>query len=147
MVDLVLYDGVCGLCNRLNQFILKRDSGDRFRFAALQSSIAGELLRHYGRDASDLNTVYVIVNYGAPDERLLSKGRAVLFVLRTLGGIWSLARIFELLPPRFLDRLYDVVARRRYRWFGRFDACVVPQPRDRSKFLDDGTTPRSQQDP
>jgi predicted DCC family thiol-disulfide oxidoreductase YuxK len=142
MADLVLYDGVCGLCNRLNQFILKRDSGDRFRFAALQSSIAGELLHRYGRDASDLNTVYVIVNYGAPDERLLSKGRAILFVLRALGGIWSLARIFELLPSRFLDRLYDVVARRRYRWFGRFDACVVPQPRDRSKFLDDGATPQ-----
>jgi predicted DCC family thiol-disulfide oxidoreductase YuxK len=142
MAHLVLYDGVCGLCNRLNQFILKRDSGDRFRFAALQSSIAGEILRRYGRDTSDLNTVYVIVNYGEPDERLLSKGRAVLFVLRTLGGIWGLARIFELLPTRLLDRFYDVVARRRYRWFGRFDSCVVPQPRDRSKFLDDGATSR-----
>lgn len=142
MADLVLYDGVCGLCNRLNQFILKRDSGDRFRFAALQSSIAAELLHRYGRDASDLNTVYVIMKYGAPDERLLSKGRAILFVLGALGRIWRLARIFELLPPRLLDRLYDVVARRRYRWFGRFDACVVPQARDRSKFLDDGTTPR-----
>jgi predicted DCC family thiol-disulfide oxidoreductase YuxK len=142
MAHLVLYDGVCGLCNRLNQFTLKRDSGDRFRFAALQSPIAGELLQRYGRDASDLNTVYVIVNYGAPDVRLLSKGRAVLFVLRALGRIWSLARIFELLPSRFVDRLYDLVARRRYRWFGRFDACVVPQPRDRSKFLDDGAAPR-----
>ena len=142
MADLVLYDGVCGLCNRLNQFILKRDSGDRFRFAALQSSIAGELLRRYGRDAGDLNTVYLIVNYRAPDERLLSKGRAVLYVLRALGGIWSSARILELLPSRFLDRLYDFVARRRYRWFGRFDACVVPQPRDRSKFLDDGAARR-----
>jgi predicted DCC family thiol-disulfide oxidoreductase YuxK len=142
MAHLVLYDGVCGLCNRLNQFTLKRDSGDRFRFAALQSPIARELLQRYGREASDLNTVYVIVNYGAPDERLLSKGRAVLFVLRALGRIWSLARIFELLPSRFVDRLYDLVARRRYRWFGRFDACVVPQPRDRSKFLDDGAAPR-----
>jgi predicted DCC family thiol-disulfide oxidoreductase YuxK len=142
MADLVLYDGICGLCNRLNQFILKRDSRDRFRFAALQSSIAGELLHRYGRDPGDLNTVYLIANYGTRDERLLSKGRAVLFVLRALGGIWSLGRIFELLPSRFLDWLYDVVARRRYRWFGRFDACVVPQPNHRAKFLDDGASPR-----
>jgi predicted DCC family thiol-disulfide oxidoreductase YuxK len=142
MADLVLYDGVCGLCNRLNQFILKRDASDRFRFAVLQSSLAGELLQRYGRDASDLNTVYVVVNYGAPDERLLFKSRAVLSVLRALGGPWSLARIFEPLPSRFLDRLYDFVARRRYRWFGRFDACVVPQPHDRSKFLEDGAPPR-----
>jgi predicted DCC family thiol-disulfide oxidoreductase YuxK len=142
MADLVLYDGICGLCNRLNQFILKRDSRDRFRFAALQSPIASELLHRYGRDPSDLNTVYLIANYGAPDERLLWKGRAVLFVLRALGGIWSLARIFELMPSRFLDWVYDVVARRRYRWFGRFDACVVPQPDHRAKFLDDGASPR-----
>ncbi|MSP24837.1 MAG: DUF393 domain-containing protein [Myxococcales bacterium] len=74
MADLVFYDGVCGLCNRSNQFILKRDSADRFRFASLQDSTAREILHRYGRGADDLDTVYVIANYGTPTERILSKG-------------------------------------------------------------------------
>ena len=136
MADLVLYDGVCGLCNRLNQFILKRDSADRFRFASLQGSLAHDLLYRYRRDAGDLNTVYVIVDYGCPSERLLSKGRAVIHVLTSLGGAWKLARVFELLPAAIIDALYAFVARRRYRWFGRYEVCPVPTTRDRAKFLD-----------
>jgi predicted DCC family thiol-disulfide oxidoreductase YuxK len=141
MADLVLYDGVCGLCNRLNQFILKRDSRDRFRFASLQGSLATDLLRRYRCDAADLNTVYVVAKHGAPGEALLSKARAGLFVLRALGGIWGLTRIFELLPSRLLDAMYDFMAARRYRWFGRYDACMAQLPRHRSKFIDDGGAP------
>ena len=136
MADLILYDGVCGLCNRLNQFVLRRDAADRFRFASLQGSLAGALLRRYGRDARDLDTVYVVKNYGAPDEALLSRSRAVLFVLETLGGAWRLARVLRLLPGRWVDAAYDQIARRRYRWFGRTDACPLPAPGERAKFLD-----------
>lgn len=141
MADLVLYDGVCGLCNRLNRFILKRDSRDRFHFASLQGSLATDLLRHYRCYAPDLNTVYVLANHGAPGEALFSKARAVLFVLKSLGGIWGLTRIFELLPSWLLDAIYDFVAARRYRWFGRCDTCMAPQPQHRSKFIDDGGAP------
>lgn len=137
MADLILYDGVCGLCNRLNQFVLRRDRADRFRFASLQGPVARELLRRYGRAANDLDTVYVIPDHGSAAERLLSKGRAVAHVLRSLGGVWRAARIFELLPVKLLDALYDFVARRRYRWYGRYDACLRPPPSYRSKFLDD----------
>lgn len=138
MADLVLYDGVCGLCNRLNQFILKRDSADRFRFASLQGSVAHDLLRRYGRDADDLDTVYVVVDYGAPTERLLAKGRAVIHVLTSLGGAWRMARVFQLLPMVLVDALYAIVARHRYRWFGRHETCVLPPPTFRAKFLDEG---------
>jgi predicted DCC family thiol-disulfide oxidoreductase YuxK len=132
---LLLYDGVCGLCDRLVQFVLRHDRGDRFRFAALQSPLAASLLRGYGRDASDLDTVYVIARYGEPSANLMSKGRAVLFLLAELGGIWRLASVLRVLPRRLLDFGYDEIARRRYRWFGRYDACPLPTPTTKAKFL------------
>ena len=132
---LLLYDGVCGLCDRLVQFVLRHDRGGRFRFAALQSPLAASLLRGYGRDASDLDTVYVIARYGEPAAKLLSKGRAVLFVLAELGGIWRLASVLRVLPRPLLDFGYDHIARRRYRWFGRYDACPLPTPATKAKFL------------
>jgi len=133
---LLLYDGVCGLCDRLVQFVLRHDRGDRFRFAALQSPLAASLLQGYGRDASDLDTVYVIARYGEPSAKLLSKGRAVLFVLAEIGGIWRLASVLRVLPRPLLDFGYDRIARRRYRWFGRYDACPLPTPATKAKFLD-----------
>lgn len=143
MPDLVLYDGVCGLCNRLNQFILRRDLRDRFRFAALQSALGTEALRRHGRDARDLDTVYFIADYGGPGERLHTKARAVLLVLRTLGGVWRAARLLELLPSWLLEASYDFVASRRYQLFGRSESCFAPPPEYRSKFLDDLGTPGS----
>ena len=136
MANLLLYDGVCGLCDRLVQFVLRHDRADRFRFAALQSELAAGVLRGYGRNAADLDTVYVVARYGEPDAALLAKGRAVLFVLGALGGIWRLASILRVLPTWLLDFGYDHIARRRYRWFGRYDACPLPTPATRAKFLD-----------
>lgn len=136
MAHLILYDGVCGLCNRLCRFVLERDAADRFRFASLQGSLAAPLLARYGRDARQLDTFYVISDYGQPGEALRSKGRGILFVLQCLGGVWGAARIFGALPTAFIDFVYDRVARRRYRWFGRYETCPAPTPAHRSKFLD-----------
>jgi predicted DCC family thiol-disulfide oxidoreductase YuxK len=136
LANLLLYDGVCGLCDRLVQFVLRHDRRDRFRFAALQSQLASGLLRGYGRNAGDLDTVYVVARYGEPDAALLSKGRAVLFAVAALGGVWRLASLLRVLPTWLLDFGYDQIARRRYRWFGRYDACPLPTPATRAKFLD-----------
>jgi predicted DCC family thiol-disulfide oxidoreductase YuxK len=136
VADLVLYDGVCGLCNRLVQFILRRDRADRFRFASLQGALAADLLRRYGRDARDLDTVYLVRDHGTPGEALLAKSRAVFAMLDRLGGPWLLVRVLRLLPRSVLDFAYDQIARRRYRWFGRYDACPLPAPGARAKFLD-----------
>lgn len=136
-MDLILYDGVCGLCNRLNRFVLARDRADRFRFAALQGELARRALVRYGRDPSDLDTFYVLVRRGEPDERLLERGRGIVHVLGSLGGPWVLARALGFLPRFLLDALYGFVAKRRYRWFGRFEACPLPDPRHRAKFLDE----------
>lgn len=136
-MDLVLYDGVCGLCNRLNRFVLLRDRADRFRFAALQGDRARRALRRHGRDAASLDTFFVLARLGEPDETLLEKSRAILHVLESIGGIWSVARVLRILPRRVLDALYGFVANRRYLWFGRLDACPLPDARDRAKFLDE----------
>lgn len=132
---ILLYDGVCGLCNRLVQFILARDR-TVFRFASLQSVLAATILARHGADPSDLGTVYVVVNPDLPDEYLLSRSDAVLFALKQLQGLWHPAASVLQLAPRFLrDVVYNLVARHRYRIFGRSEACIVPREQDRSRFL------------
>jgi predicted DCC family thiol-disulfide oxidoreductase YuxK len=133
---IVLYDGVCGLCNRLNQFLLRRDRHDRFRFASLQSRFAADLLKRHGADAHDLDTVYVVIDYGQPGERLLARSDAILHVLSQLDGIWKLARMGRALPKVLRDAVYKVVARNRYRVFGKHESCLLPEPQHRAKFLD-----------
>ena len=136
-ISVVLYDGICGLCNRLNQFILKRDHQDRFRFASLQSDTAAKLLQRHGANAIDLDTVYVLVDYGQPGEKMLSRSDAIIHVLQRVGGFWSLAGAGTILPKSFRDALYEIVATNRYRVFGRFDVCLMPEERFKHKFLDD----------
>lgn len=133
---IVLYDGVCGLCNRLNQFLLKRDTHDRFRFASLQSKFAEDLLARHGADACDLDTVYVAIDYGKPNERLLARSDAILHALNQLDGIWKWARAGRVLPKALRDGIYKVVARNRYRVFGKHESCLLPEPKYRDKFLD-----------
>src|SRR5215470_3804642 len=96
---IVLYDGVCGLCNRLVQFILKRDRRDRFRFAALQSSLAREILQRHGHNPDTLDTVCVVLDSGQSSERVLTRNDAVISVLSDLGGIWRVgATVFRMFP-------------------------------------------------
>jgi predicted DCC family thiol-disulfide oxidoreductase YuxK len=134
---IILYDGVCGLCNRLNQFVLRRDPDTIFRFASLQSPFAARILSHHGADPQDLDTVYVVVNFELPDEHLLPRSEAVIFVLKRLGGIWKLLGLFlQLLPTPLRDAAYRVVARNRYRIFGRFETCMLPSGEHRNRFLD-----------
>ena len=133
---IVLYDGVCGLCNRLTQFILKHDAHDRFLFASLQSDFAAGLLKRHGADAHDLDTVYVVVDYEQPGERLLARSDAILYIATQLGSIWSFGKAGRLLPKVLRDALYKIVARNRYRVFGKYETCLLPEPKHRKKFLD-----------
>jgi predicted DCC family thiol-disulfide oxidoreductase YuxK len=133
---IVLYDGVCGLCNHLVQFLLKRDTHDRFRFASLQSEFANNLLRRHGADPHDLDTVYVVRDYGLPSQSLLARSDAVLYMLTQLGGLWKLAGVGRVLPKAFRDAIYKIVARNRYRVFGKHESCMLPEPKHRAKFLD-----------
>ena len=134
---IILYDGICGLCNRLNQFVLKRDRTGRFRFAALQSEFAGNVLRRHGVNPGVLDTMYLLLNYSQPDERLAARSDAVILILGELGGVWrALAGMMQLLPRWFRNKAYNLIARNRDQLFGKFRTCQIPDERYRSKFLD-----------
>ena len=133
---IVLYDGVCGLCNRAVQFLLKRDRHDRLQFASLQSHLAANLLNKHGIDHNDLDTVYAVLNYGEPNETLLAKGDAFLFFGKAIGGIWTVAQAGRIIPRPVRNWLYDFVARHRYQVFGKAESCVLPDPKQRHKFLE-----------
>ena len=126
MNPILLYDGVCGLCNRLVQFILRSDRKAVFRFAALQSSLAAGILARHNANAADLDTVYVVLNHNQPNEALLARSDAVIFILKQLGGLWPVASLKLRFMPRWLrDWGYDVVARNRFEIFGRYDALSL----------------------
>ena len=134
---IVLYDGVCGLCNRLVQFVLKNDRKDVFRFASLQSRLAEEILVRHSLRSESLETVYVVLDYGFAEERLLSRLRAVVYVLQQLGGpLAYVSAILRVLPAPAQKFLYGLVARSRYRVFGKYETCPLPDSDSRSKFLD-----------
>jgi predicted DCC family thiol-disulfide oxidoreductase YuxK len=134
---ILLYDGVCGLCNRFVQFILRRDRHAIFHFAPLQSALAAGILARHNASPTNLDSVYVVLNHELPDEHLLSRSEAVLFVLEQLGGLWRLAAFLLRLVPNLLrDAIYATVARNRYSIFGCSETCTLPSDADRSRFLD-----------
>jgi predicted DCC family thiol-disulfide oxidoreductase YuxK len=134
---IILYDGVCGLCNSLVQFLLKRDSDGRLRFASLQSDFATQVLQRHGFDPKDLDTMHLVENYDQPGERVLQRSTAILRAGRELGGVWSfLAALGRVVPRPLRDMFYGLVARNRYRVFGKYETCMLPDPNQRSRFLD-----------
>ena len=133
---IILYDGVCGLCNRLNQFLLKRDAEDRFRFASLQSDLGRSILQRHGANPDLLDTFYVVENYDSSGERLLSRSDAALRVVAELRGAWKIFMVGKLLPRSVRDFLYNIISRNRYKVFGQYDSCLMPDPTYRKKFLD-----------
>ena len=133
----LLYDGVCGLCNRLVRFILRHDRTGVFRFASLQSPLAARILARHGQDHADLDTVYLVLNYEEAGEAILARSDAIYFVLRKLGGVWRAAAFaLRLVPRPVRDWLYSLIARNRNRIFGRYDACPPPSADTRARFLD-----------
>jgi predicted DCC family thiol-disulfide oxidoreductase YuxK len=135
--DVLLYDGVCALCNGLVRFLVEHDHDRRFRYAALQSEFAREALAPYGEDPATLSTVFLLERFGRPDQRCLRRSRAALAALRRLGGGWALsARVLGVLPTVVLDAGYRMIARVRYWAFGRYDSCPLPAPEHRDLFLD-----------
>jgi predicted DCC family thiol-disulfide oxidoreductase YuxK len=134
---IVLYDGVCGLCNRLVQFVLKNDRNDVFRFASLQSKLAEQILVRHRLRSESLETVYVVLDYGLAEERLLSRLNAGVYVLQQLGGpLTYVSALLRVLPAPVQNFLYRLVARYRYRVFGRYETCPLPDSDTRCKFLD-----------
>ena len=135
MRHLLLYDGVCGLCNGIVQGVLRRDPAGEFGFASLQSGTARGLLAAKGKGMDRLDTFYLILDHGSATPTMLAKGAAASALLERLG--WPrLARMLRLLPMPLVDWCYDRVAASRYRIFGRYDSCPLPTAEQRERFLD-----------
>ena len=133
---IVLYDGVCALCNWVVRFTLARDRGRVFRFAALQSDLGRGFLSRHGRNVDALPSFFVVVDPGGPAESLLERSDGAVFVLKRLSGVWpAVGRVLDVLPRRLRDAGYDAIARRRYATFGKYDACPLPAPEHRARFL------------
>jgi predicted DCC family thiol-disulfide oxidoreductase YuxK len=136
MRHLILYDGVCGLCNRLNAFVLTRDTAGVFAFASLQSRTGQAFLQRFGRSDQPLDTMCVVLDYRSDSPVLLTKSEAALFVVGKLGRPWRWLALLKILTAWLRDLAYDVVARYRYRIFGRYDRCLLPTPQHKQRFID-----------
>lgn len=126
----VLFDGVCNLCNRTVQFILDHDRHKRMLLCASQSDRGAALLAPFGVDGSEPSTVYLL-----EAGKLRARSSAALRIAQLLGLPWSLFLVFWIVPWPLRDLVYRFIARNRYRWFGQREACRVPQPGERERFL------------
>ncbi len=128
--NIILFDGVCKLCNGIVGFTIKRDPKANFRFAALQSERGGMLLKEFGLSSKDFDSfIYIKAN------NYYVKSTAGLHVLKELGGGWKLAYILIYLPRPVRDYIYDLVARTRYKVFGKLDSCMMPAEDLKHRFL------------
>jgi predicted DCC family thiol-disulfide oxidoreductase YuxK len=128
--QLVIFDGLCNLCNGTVQFIIKRDRKKRFSFTTCQSGFAQDIIQHYGFPATDQSTVVYVKN-GVP----CFKSKAVLEILRDLGCCWNFLYILIIIPPFIRDFVYDIIAKNRYRVFGKRESCMIPNSEITDRFL------------
>lgn len=135
----VLFDGVCNLCEGFVQFLIRRDPDEVFRFAPLQSEIGRTLLADHGLDPDALESVVLI-----DGDRAYVKSSAVLRCFRYLGLPYRLLTPFRVLPRTLRDFAYDFVADRRYAWFGKRDSCLMPTPDIEARFLAGSPRPGSE---
>jgi len=129
---IVLFDGVCNLCNGTVMFLIKRDKKNRLRFASLQSDIAKSKLKelNFEFDSEYLKSIVIIDN-----GKVKTKSDAVIKIVQQLGGLWSLVIILKIIPRFIRDWFYELIAKNRYKYFGKQETCMVPTEEMKAKFL------------
>ena len=128
----VLFDGICNLCARSVRFILEHEREPTIRFASVQSIAGARLMRQSGLDPTDPSTFVLIVEGTA-----YTRSDAAIRIARRLRGAWQLLAVFWIIPRPLRDWAYDLIARNRYRWFGRCETCLMPTPQIKERFLED----------
>jgi predicted DCC family thiol-disulfide oxidoreductase YuxK len=128
---IILFDGVCNFCNGTVNLIIKHDKKRIFRFAALQSGIGKQLLKEHHLSTTDLDS-FVLIDAGKSYKRTT----AALHIYPKLGGFWKLVNVLWIFPKPIRDAGYDLIARNRYKWFGKKEACMIPSAEVRSLFLE-----------
>jgi predicted DCC family thiol-disulfide oxidoreductase YuxK len=129
---IILFDGVCNLCEASVQFVIKYDKKDVFRFVALQSDLGIAILKHIGLENKNIDSVILY----EPGFAYNYKSAAALEIAKNLGGFFHFGTVFKLIPNRLRNLLYDYIARNRYLWYGKKESCLVPTLELKSKFLE-----------
>ncbi len=127
---IIFFDGVCNLCNSTVDFIIDRDTKRHFRYASLQSDAGQAMLRKHNLPTSEFGSFLYL-----DGDTLHTKSSGALRVAVKLGGIWTLMGVFLIVPPFIRNAVYDLVAKHRYRWFGKRETCRLPTPEERTLFL------------
>lgn len=128
---IILFDGVCNLCNSSINYVIDKDKNDEFLFLALQSDLGKELQSYLGISPDNLDSIILYI----PNEAYYIKSTAALKIMTHFSGLWKLMSIFNIIPTKLRDVIYDLVAKNRYKWYGKQLQCRVPTPELKSKFL------------
>ncbi|WP_394990199.1 thiol-disulfide oxidoreductase DCC family protein [Emticicia sp.] len=126
----VLFDGVCNFCNASINFVIDRDKKGVFKFAALQSDIGQEILKKYGLKQTNFDSIIL-----EKEGKIYQKSDAALEIVRNMDGLWKVFYIFKIIPSFLRNPVYNLIAKNRYRIFGRTDACRIPTPKLKARFL------------
>ncbi len=129
---IVLFDGVCNLCNNFVQTIIKHDKKDIYRFASLQSEYGQQVQKHLGIDSSKIKSIILY----EPNVAYFHKSEAAIEIIKSFGGAYSLMGLLKIFPNFIGNAVYDFVAFNRYKWFGKTDSCMIPTAELKAKFLD-----------
>lgn len=129
---IILFDGVCNLCDAAVQFIIKHDKKDIFRFIALQSDLGQEIIKHIGIDTKNIDSIILY----QPGIAYYYKSEAVLEIAKSLGGIFYLGTLFSIFPTSLNNNVYDYIAKNRYKWYGKKESCLIPTKELQAKFLE-----------
>ena len=129
---IILFDGVCNLCDAAVQFVIKHDKKDDFRFVGLQSDLGQEIIKHIGINTKNIDSIILY----EPGIAYYYKSEAVLEIAKNLSGIFYFATIFKILPAKLRDQIYDYIAKNRYKWYGKKESCMIPTKELKSKFLE-----------
>lgn len=128
---IILFDGLCNLCEASVQFVIKYDKDDVFRFVSLQSELGQKIITHIGINAKNIDSVVLY----QPGVAYYYKSNAALQIVRSLGGVFHLGTVFRIIPTGFRNFIYDYVARNRYRWYGKKEVCLTPTAALEARFL------------
>lgn len=129
---IILFDGICNLCNSAVLKVIKNDTKNSFVFAAIQSKSGKEILQYLNIDLKKTDSIVLY----EPGVSYDIKSTAALHIMSDFGGIWNVTQLFWIFPERFRDIIYDFIAKNRYNWFGKKDNCMIPTPALNAKFLD-----------
>jgi predicted DCC family thiol-disulfide oxidoreductase YuxK len=128
----ILFDGVCNLCDSAVQFVIKHDKKDVFRFVALQSELGQEILKHIGINPKNIDSIILY----EPGIAYYYKSAAALQIAKNLGGFLHFGTIFKIIPTGISNQLYDYIAKNRYKWYGKKEQCMIPTKDLKAKFLE-----------